>query len=125
MLDCGQGIRKNERAVQARQRASVLLHREQCHVMRGVVAETDPWLRIADRVGERPAARNDNDISRATRDRRDPARQMCGERVAAAELYDRRGRAHSASGLWVAFAAIGKQMMHLRGLDGTLAHDLD
>ena len=82
----------------AGQRASVLLHREQRHVVCGAVVETHPRLRVAHRVGERPAARNQHDAPGLRGDRLDPILQMRREGVAAAQLDHREvATAHSLS----------------------------
>jgi ferredoxin len=66
------GIREQQRVMQALERATILLHRQQCHAMCSVIVKAHLRLRSADLVREWTTARYDDDAASAASDRGDP-----------------------------------------------------
>jgi len=80
---------EHETGVEACERAAILVHGEQRHVVRGIIVKAHFRLRGSDCIGERSAARHDYDMTGAVRDRGEPIAQLARKSVASTELNDR------------------------------------
>ena len=119
-------IRRQQPAVEIDERAAILLHCEQRHVMGGSIVKSYPRLRGAYRIGKRTAAGHDDDLTGTSRERLDPIAQMFGEGETAAELDDDRtiAAAHLGGHFRIGFSGHGIKVMNLGYLFGPATYDL-